>query len=164
MESKVQDVAGITMALGNITLSGITGGAKTFTTAVTPYCINGKAYFTTIQTGANFPALDINTGVAPVGLVAANTGTVVVLGNQAGAVVHVAAQGSVEALDAGGNFLIPPKFPSLPDNFCPLAYIILKAGATLAAPFIQGTGNWNQTGITAAVQNIAALPDHPQVA
>ena len=165
MESKVQDVAGITLALGNATITGISGAATTFSAAVTPYAINGKAYTSTVQTTAAFPTADISTGLTLAGLQKANTGTVLLVGVQAGAAVCVVAQGSIEALDAGGNFIIPPKFPSVPDNFCPLGYIVVKAGATfVAATFLPGTTVWNTTGITVAVQNIAALPDNPQVA
>jgi len=166
MESKLQDVAGITMGLGNTLLSAISGAATTtFTAAAVPYAINGKAGTTTVQTTAAFPATDIQTGVAYAGLQKANTGTVVLVGVQLGATVYVAAQGSVESLDAGGNFINVPKFPSVPDNFCPLGYLVIKAGATfVAATFVPGTTNWNTTGITIAVQNIVALPDRPQVA
>ena len=164
-ENKVQDVAGITVGLGNTALTGLAGAATTFSGSVVPYAIDGKAYTSTIQTGAAFPTTDIATGVTLAGLQKANTGTVLVLGNQAGAAVNVVAQGSVEALDVGGNFVAPPKFPSLPDNFCPLAYAIVKAGATfVAATFLPGTTVWNTTGITIAVQNVVALPDRPAVA
>lgn len=167
MECKVTDIAGITMALGNSTVSAISGqGTHTFTSVVKDYLINGKAGTTTVQTTANFPTLDDVTGVAMVGLALKNTGTVVVLGVQLGAAVMVAAQGSVETIDAAGNFLAssPPKFPALKDNFCPLAYIIIKADSTLAAPFVVGTSLWTQTGVTEVIVNIGALPDRPQVA
>lgn len=165
MEAKVQDIAGITLALGNTALTGLSGAATTFSASVVPYAINGKAYTTTIQTTAAFPTADIATGATLLGLQKANTGTVLVVGVQAGAAVYVVAQGSVEGLDVGGNFIAPPKFPALPDNFCPLAYVIVKAGATfVAATFLPGTTVWNTTGITIAVQNVAALPDRSQVA
>lgn len=165
MEAKLQDIAGITLALGNTALTGISGAATTFSASVIAYALNGKAYTTTIQTTAAFPTVDIQTGVAWAGLQKANTGTVLLVGVQAGATVYVAAQGSVESLDAAGNFLNAPKFPSVPDNFCPVAYIIVKAGATfVAATFLPGTTVWNTTGMTYAVQNVAALPDRPQVA
>jgi len=162
---KANDCAGITVALGNIGLTAISGQAThTYSASATPFAINGKAYTFASKTTQNFPTLDATTGLPFVGLLAANTGTVVVVGSNAALAVQ-ASQGSVEKLDAElGTFRIPPSFPALPEDFCPMAYIVIKAGSTLAAPFVIGTGLWNQTGVTEAIQNIGALPDKPQVA
>ena len=48
----------------------------------------------------------------------------------------------------------------------PIAYQILKAGATASATAIVfGTANWNATGFTNAIVNInGTLPERPQVA
>jgi len=165
MESKAQDIAGLTVGLSKLGLSGITGGAITYAfTAVRPYVINGKVY--SITGGTTFPVVDANTGVNFVGLTKANTGTVFVLGGSSATTTDVVAvQGSVETLDAHGNFYFAPKFPQLPSDFCPLAYIIAKAGSTfVAASFQPGTDNWNTTGMTYATQDIVALPDRAQVA
>jgi hypothetical protein len=47
----------------------------------------------------------------------------------------------------------------------PFAYQVLKAGATASATAIVfGTANWNATGFTNAIVNVAYLPLRPQVA
>jgi hypothetical protein len=176
MESKVQDIAGITIGLGPLTLSGLTAGATTYTSVATAYAINGRTTTFATQSGVAFPTTDLNTSAQFVGLTLANTGTVFVVGCQFGVTTLKCVQGSVEALDAGGNFLNVPKFPSMPDNFCPLAYFIAKAGATfVAAAWYPGTTNWNTTGMTyvanvagvatagSIATSIVALPDRPTV-
>lgn len=166
MEMKVIDVAGITVGLGHAGFSLTGGAASTFATAnAFPFAVNGKTASLAAAAGQATPTTDINTGVAPVGLTLAQklNGTVLVfLVNAAGTVAM--AQGSVELTDAAGNFVNPPKWPSIPDNYVPFGYVVVKAGSTLAAPFVPGTGNWNQTGITTAAVSIAALPDRNQVA
>lgn len=167
---------GLTAALGVFALSGLTAGATTYSSAATAYSINGRAVSFGAQNGVAFPTTDLNTGVQYAGLVAANTGTVFVVGCQLGVTTMKCVQGSVEALDASGNFINVPKFPSLPDNFCPTAYFIAKAGATfVATAWYPGTTNWNTTGMTyvsdvAGVAtagsigtSVSTLPDRPSV-
>lgn len=169
-------VSGATLGLGPLTVSGLTGGVTTYTSVATAYAINGRSTTFATQTGVAFPITDLNTGAQFAGLVAANTGTVFVLGVQFGVTTLKALQGSVESLDAAGNFLNIPKFPSIPDNFCPLAYFIAKAGSTfVAAAWYPGTTNWNTTGMTyvadvagvatagSIATSIIALPDRPTV-
>lgn len=169
-------VSGATLGLGPLTVSGLTGGATTYTSVATAYAINGRSTTFATQTGVAFPTTDLNTGAQFAGLVAANTGTVFVLGVQFGVTTLKALQGSVESLDAAGNFLNIPKWPSIPDNFCPLAYFIAKAGSTfVAAAWYPGTTNWNTTGMTyvadvagvatagSIATSIVSLPDRPSV-
>lgn len=154
------DFANATMALGNLTLTGISGAATTFSSSALPYAIRGKAYTLGAQSGATTPTTDTGTGVAIPSL-AKNYGTSFVWGVNASGTVQVI-QGSVNALDVGGLFILPPTFPALPDNFCPLAYTIHKNGSTGSA-WTFGTSNWNATGMTNTVVNLATMPDHPQV-
>jgi hypothetical protein len=143
-------------------------GAETVhdTTVLLNFAINGKAYTksgtnadqatptTDAVTGAAFPTL---TGVASAG----GQGTVVVwMYNSDGTVK--CAMGSVETLDAAGNFLVRPQFPPIPDSLCPFAYQVLKHyGQTSSVTF--GTSNWNTSGFTNAIVNVLVLPDRPQV-
>src|SRR3990167_1152693 len=61
-----------------------------------------------------------------------------------------------------GDFIRAPQFPNLPDNFCPMAYQLIRT-APDASAFTIGTSNWNATGITVSTaQNIAVLPDRLQ--
>lgn len=164
MQSKLYDTAGITIGLSNPTFSLTGGAASTFVTAAsTDFAINGKVYSKAGGAGQTTPTTDYNTGIAPVGLTAVNTGTVLLFGlNAAG--TYLMAQGSVEITDSAGNFINSPKFPVVTDNFCPIGYVVVKAGPTLAAPFVPGTGNWNQTGISTSAVGLIALPDRPVVA
>lgn len=158
-------MAGLTAALGNLTLTGISGAATTYSSSALPVAVDGKVTTFAAQSGVAFPTTDLNTGLQFVGLVAANTGTVFVVGIQNGGTLLKCIQGTVAALDAAGNFsATPPAFPALPDNFVPLAYIVAKAGSTfVAAAWYPGTTNWNTTGMSYSVQNIASLPSRPQV-
>ena len=167
-DNRAGSLCGLTACIGNATFSAISGAATTtYTSAAIVAAINGKATTFAAQTTQAFPTTDLNTGVQFVGLTAANKGTVFVLGIQNGGTTLKAVQGTVESLDAAGNFIGAgiPKFPALPDDFCPMGYIIAKAGATfVAAAWYPGTTNWNTTGMTYSIQNVVALPDRPQVA
>lgn len=147
-------------------------GAETVhdTTVTITYKINGKLYAKTAITDGTTPTTDYNTSAAFPALVGGNSvanapgqGTVVVWAlNSSGTVKCM--QGSIEALDIGGSFVKAPLFPSIPDDVCPFAYQVLKAGNTAALSNIFGTANWNATGYTNVIQNVSVLPDRPQVA
>jgi hypothetical protein len=51
----------------------------------------------------------------------------------------------------------------LPDDFCPLAYVLVRA-APSASSWTFGSSSWTATGITTAFVNINTLPDRPQIA
>jgi hypothetical protein len=62
-----------------------------------------------------------------------------------------------------GAFLRDPQFPPIPDNFCALAYTVVRT-APAAAPWIPGTGAWTASGVTATTfQNVSQLPSRPQL-
>lgn len=149
-------------------------GAETVhdTTALLNFCINGKAY---TKSGTNAdqatPTADYNTGAAFPALVggasvtgAYGSGACVVWAyNSSGTVKCM--MGPAQALDSAGAFIVAPQFPAVPDDVCPFAYQILKAGATASATaIIFGTANWNATGFTQAIVNVLQLPDRPQTA
>lgn len=102
-------------------------------------------------TGAAFPALAINQGVA------------VVLGTiAAGGTNLVAVQGDIQALETGTTeFLIAPHFGSIPDTMCPFAYVIITNDSTGSA-WTFGTSSFTATGILDTYVDIAAMPDRPQ--
>ena len=148
-------------------------GAETVhdTTVLLNFCIDGKAY---TKSGTNAdqatPTTDYNTGVAFPVLVggasvagAYGNGCVVVWAyNSSGTVKCM--MGEHQALDSAGNFKVSPQFPNIPDDVCPFAYQVLKAGATASATAIVfGTANWNATGFTNAIVNVLVLPSRPQV-
>lgn len=153
--------SGVTMAHSNSLLTAT--GAETVhdTTVRLDFSIGGKMYS---KSGTNAdqatPTTDYNTGATFTALTA-NQGTVMVWGYNSDGTVKCM-MGSIETL-SGGTFLESPQFPSIPADICPFAYQVLKAGAT-AGTVAFGTSNWNATGFTNAIVNVATLPNRPQVA
>ena len=147
-------------------------GAETVhdTTVTINYVIDGKIATKTAITDGATPTTDYVTGAAFPALIGggsvANTpgqGAVVVWGLISGGTVKCI-QGAAQALDMSGNFVKAPEFPAIPKEFCPFAYQVLKAGATASASGVTfGTSNWNATGFTNAIVNVAVLPSRPQV-
>lgn len=143
----------------------VAGTTSTLSSTGTAYfCINGKAYSHAALANTATPTTDAVTGAAFVP-VTPNTGCAYLIGYNAAGALKVA-QGALQALDVTGNFLVAPQFPALPDDFCAIAYQIVKAGATAAAGgWVFGTSNQAAvTGITYAITDIMTLPGRPQVA
>jgi hypothetical protein len=95
------------------------------------------------------PTTDANTGAAFTGVVA-NKGSIFLVGFNAAGTLK-ACQGSIVDLDASGAFIQAPQLPGMPLDFCPVGYIVIKAGSTAsAAGWVLGTGNLATpaTGIT----------------
>jgi len=152
----------LTLALGKAVLAA--GSTSTLSsTGTLPFAIRGKAYSHAALSNTATPTTDANTGLAFVPVVT-NKGSVFVIGYNAAGDLKCA-QGSIEALDASGAFINAPQFPVLPDNFCPIGYEVIKAGATAsAAGWIFGTSNQAAvTGITYTLVDVVGLPDRPQV-
>lgn len=149
-------------ATGRAGLTGISGAATTFSTGAAgfDFAIDGKAYSKAQVSGGTTPTAD-GTTAAAINLTA-NYGTVVVWGINAAGTVSVY-QGSEEALDSSGDFIVAPSFPNLPDTVAPFAYTIHKAGSTTVGTFTFGSSNWNSTGLTHAVVDVMQLPSRPQV-
>lgn len=166
MSNAQRKLRGLTAALGSSALTAT--GAETVhdSTVAMPFSINGKLYSksgtnadqatptTDYVTGTAFPVL---TGTATLG-----QGAVVVWAyNSSGTVKCM--MGPIEDLDSAGLFLRPAEFPTVPDDVCPFAYMVLKHYAS-ATSVRFGTSNWNATGFTNAIVNIMQLPDRPQIA
>ena len=157
----------LTINLANAGL--VAGTTSTYTTTVTTTCaINGKFATTLgVQTNTASPTTDATTGAAFVAL-AANQATVLVWGTNAAGAIKLA-QGSIVATEVGvtttvGGFITAPAFPSLPDDFCPIGYQLVRVSPTGAA-FTAGTTQWAASGITCGViKNVATLPGRPQIA
>lgn len=143
------------------TTSGLltaTGAVTTHDTTVTiNYVINGKIATKTAITAGATPTTG-NTSAASITLTA-NKARVVVWGLKSGGTVAVE-EGPIVDYD-GTNYSPMPQFPAIPDNFVPFAYQVLKAGST-AGTITFGSSNWNATGFTNAIVNVAVLPEHPQ--
>lgn len=156
--------SGLTMSTLNAGIVAGTTSTYSVTTA-TKGLINGK-WVTPVSSGSNVasPTTDVNTGEVFETL-SANEGTVFVLGQNAAGTVKVA-QGSIVPTQIGitttaGAFIDAPQFPTLPDDFMPLAYILVRA-APSASDWTFGSSSFTASGITTAWVDIAALPDRPQ--
>lgn len=161
--SKVALAAGSTTTLSN--------------TGTILFSIRGKAYSKAAMTNAATPTTDGNTGNAfvpiPIPLTSPNLpgvpnaaqgyGCVYLVGlNHSGALV--VCQGSITALDVNGNFITAPEFPTMPNDFCPIGYILVELGASAVATWTFGTNNLSGvTGVTYVFVDLMGLPDRPQV-
>lgn len=145
----------------------VAGTTSTYTTTVTTNCvINGK-FATTLgaQTNTASPTTDATTGVAFVALQPNQTCCLVFGQNAAGAIKLC--QGPIIACAVGvtttvGALIVDPQFPALPNDFCPLAYTVVRT-APSASAWTPGTGSWTASGVSASTfQNVSQLPNRPQ--
>lgn len=157
------------LTLNHVNAGLVAGTTSTYTTTAATSCsIDGKfATSLAAQTNTASPTTDAGTGAAFVPLTA-NQCTVLLWGvNAAGAIKLT--QGSIEATETGvtttaGAFIRAPQFPSLPDDFCPIGYQLVRTSPTGSA-FTAGTTAWAASGITCSViKNISTLPARPQTA
>lgn len=152
----------LTMCVAKVTLAAGTTTTISNTGAI-PFCIKGKAYSKTAMTNVATPTTDAAKGSAFRPIVA-NQGTIVVIGLDSGGNVK-AAQGGIEPLDVAGLFMRAPELPSIPDTMCPIGYIVLKGGSTLASAWTFGSSNLSGvTGMTYTFVDIMTLPERPQIA
>lgn len=160
----IQSLAPLTTALVKATLAAGTTTTLSSTGTIV-YAIRGKAYSASALSNTATPTTDAATGNAFVG-VTANNGSIFLVGlNAAGALKCV--QGSIAPLDATGKFINAPQFGEPPLDFCPIGYLVIKAGSTANATtgWIFGTSNNSSvTGITYTFVDVIGLPDRPQVA
>ena len=159
-------IRGVTMSHSNSLLTAT--GAETVhdTTVRLDFSIDGKMYSKSgTNVDATTPTTDYNTGAAFDGLLgvasAGGKGCVFVWAYNKDGTVKVM-QGTVETLDAAGTFANPPQFPNVPDDVCPFAYSVSKNYGQ-ATTFTFGSSNWNASGHSHAIVNVATLPSRPQV-
>jgi hypothetical protein len=157
--------AGLTINLANAGM--VAGTTSTYTTTVTTAgAINGK-FMTTLapQTNTATPTTDATTGLA-FNALAPNKCCSIVFGQNLAGTIKMC-QGQIIDTIVGvtttvGALLRDPQFPSLPDDFCPLAYTVVRT-APSAASWIPGTGSWAASGVSASTfQNVARMPSRPQ--
>lgn len=166
-----QSAAPATICLIDVLLTA-TGAATTVgSTGTVHYGIRGKAYTAAALSSTATPTTDWATGVAFAAL-PINFGTVFMFGLDSGGTLRVI-QGNVVPLDgivSSNKFIVAPQFGALgpsgsgttDNDFCPIAYIVVKNGTT-GSGWTFGTSNWNATGITLGIQNIISMPDRPQI-
>lgn len=162
------ETRGITLAT---TIAGLAAGTTTTVTIANDvqFSIKGKGYKKTAASNIAAPTTDAVTGSAFLPI-AASKGCVFAVGLNAALALKVV-QGSIEDLDpaaTGGStatFLKAPQFPStLPDDFCPIGYIVTKVGASGSAWTFSGS---NLAGPPSNVLHTFVdcfqLPSRPQV-
>jgi hypothetical protein len=156
-------IFGLAMCLVKAGLTGISGAATSFSTAVAiTYSSAGKALSRAAIAGGVTPTVDFVTGLAITLL--ANQGTVVVWCLDAAGTVRCV-RGSLERMQDGVFLTGYPNFPMIPlDKLTPFAYSVHKADANTVGTFTFGVSNWNATGLTHAVTDVITLPSRPQPA
>lgn len=170
----VQSFIPATMA---VTKAGLAAGTTTTlsTTATVTFAIRGKAYSKTAITNGATPTTDYATGAA-FAPVLANFGSVFSVGFDRSGNLKVI-QGTVVPLDTvsvPGAFINAPQFGSMgpqgsgttDNDFCPIGYILIQAGATAnnTTGWIFGSSNLSSvTGITYTFVDVLTLPDRPQI-
>lgn len=144
------------------------GTTNTWNNAVASQCVIGGKFTVALATNSNqseTPTTDATTGAAFVAMTE-NKACAFVFGvNAAGTLV--ASQGPITATETGitttvGAFKLAPQFPALPDDFCPIAYTLVRT-APDAADWTFGTSNWGASGVTvSAFIDVSELPERPQ--
>lgn len=166
-----QAFAPVTMCLSKVTLAA--GTTTTLSnTGTTIYAIKGKAYSKSAMSNAATPTTDWATGNAFLP-VPANYGSVYMIGFDSGGNLR-AIQGTVTPLDSAGNFRQAPQFGgfgpagsgSTDNDFCPIGYLVIKAGSTASSSpgWLFGSSNMSSvTGITYTFVDVIGWPDRPRI-
>lgn len=150
-------------------LGAVAGTTNTITTTVaSEHAINGEfgVPLGILTNSATVPVLDANSGAAFITQVSsAVTGGQAcryVFGVNAAGVLR-AVQGQITPTEIGvtttpGAFILSPGMPGIPDDFCPVASVIVRTSPT-GNSFTFGTTSWAAAGITSTVfKNLQSLP------
>lgn len=159
-----QQFVPITMSLVKATLAAGTTSTLSNTGTVN-YAIRGKAFTRAALANSATPTTDAATTLAFVP-VPANFGSVYIVGFNA-ATTLLCCQGQVVPLNSTGAFIQAPNFGGAPLDFCPIGYVIIKAGSTASsAPGWRfGTDNMSAvTGITYTFGDLISWTDRPFIA
>lgn len=149
-----------TGATAGAALTGLSGGATTFSTSAFNYAIDGIAFHNAAVSGGATPTTDIATG-QPITLRAANG-----LG-QARAIVWVVDTAGAErvlagpvAPWAGAGDVVTLQYPAIPEGHIPFAAHTIGVNPNFSGTFTFGSSNWNTANVTVGtVRNLAgALP------
>lgn len=157
----LNDGKAITACFSNVALTGISGAATTHSYSAGVVAIRGKVYTLAANSSVATPTTDAATGAAIT--VTANKARVVVFCVDGNNGDYLYAGPTVD-MDSSGTLLDACEFPAIPNDRCPIAYFLVKGGATLSGTFTVGSSNWNTTGMTYTVVNVAQLPDRPSYA
>lgn len=145
-------------ATAGAALTGLSGGATTYSHSAFGYALNGDAGNKTSASGAATPTTDGNTGAAMT--LTANQAATFVWAYD-GTNVKVYKGATVAWTDTSANSTACA-LPSLPGNVVPFAAHTVQAGSTTSGTWTFGSSNWNATGISAiTVRNLCQLRNAP---
>jgi hypothetical protein len=140
-------------------LTGLSGGASTYSTSAFGFALNGDAFNRALVSGGATPTTDGNTGAAIT--LTANQARAIVWTVNAGGTIQVFAGPVVSWTDTSASSTVC-QLPSLPGNVAPFAAHTLQAGSTLSGTFTFGSSNWNTAGMSAiTVRNLCQLRNQP---
>lgn len=149
----------LAVATAGAALTGLSGGATTYSSSAFGYALNGDAYAKALVSGGTTPTTDGNTG-APITLTANKARAIVWAVNAAGT-VSVYAGPIVDWTDTTAGSTACP-LPAIPGNVAPFAAHTVQAGSTTVGTWTFGSSNWNATGIASiTVRNLCQLRNTP---
>ena len=143
--SDLFDVRGGTITLAKAILTGLSGTAKTISYTGNPlFALGGRLYTGDTCSGGSLQTTDFLTGDAFLPL-ANGKQCLFVFGWESDGTWEVIQGPIVNTADVI-NTADTLRFPSIPDTFCPFAYVSIKnANAT---SWLFATGNWDASDLT----------------
>lgn len=163
MSYNLEQGSGYTAQFGNAVYAN-SGAANTniSTTNATTFTIGGRMFNVAAIGAAAAPTTDVRTGVAPPAIVGGKCALIVIGLNASGALRFV--QGPIADFPAGtpiGEAVM--QMPTIPDNFCPIAYQVVKNKNTAGtAAWTFGTSNFNAANVS--LETAVQLHTAPNVA
>lgn len=146
-------------ATAGAALTGLSGGATTYSSSLFGYALNGDCYTKALVSGGTTPTTDGNTSAAIT--LTANKARAIVWAVNASGTVSVYAGPIVDWTDTTASSTACP-LPSIPGNVAPFAAHTVQAGSTTSGTWTFGSSNWNATGISAiTVRNLCQLRNQP---
>ena len=165
-------LAQVPLTLNHVNAGIVIGTTNTLTVTTAPVIsIRGVFGTTTLSASSNqsiTPTTDAVTGVT-FATILPNTCACLLLGlNAAGTMVG--ALGTAIPTETGvtttvGAFINAPQFPAVPNDFCPIAYTIIRVAPSGTTGFIVGSTSWAATSMSCTtIKNISTLPARPVIA
>lgn len=149
--------------------ANLAASTTTFTTQNLTFANQGKLYYKAGAAQTN-PTTDYNTGAA-FKAQAAGQACAYVFGVTSGGTfvcmqgplpVQAGTVGTVTNVDAAGNVVTAPQFPSVPDAVTPIAYAI-AVNATTGSAWTVFSTSVSATGMTFNLADVFTMPASPQV-
>lgn len=147
------------IASAGAALTGLSGGASTYSSSAFGFALNGDCYAKGSVSGGTTPTTDGNTGAAMT--LTANQAAAFVWAVDSAGTVKVFKGPTVSWTDTTANSTVCT-LPAIPGNVTPFAAHTVQAGSTTSGTWTFGSSNWNATGIAAiTVRNLCQLRNQP---